>query len=174
MKRHNFNLSHTHLTSFDMGELVPIMCREVLQGDIWDMSTQALVRMAPMVSPPFHPTHVTIHHWFVPHRIAWTDAGGANTGFEAFITGGPAGTSAPTHPTITLPNSGSGGVVVGSLANYFSVPLGYNDDNSGYTVSALPFRAYGLIWNQKYRDEDLQTELVVDLTDGPDTTTNTA
>lgn len=173
MKRSMFNLSHTHLTSFDMGELVPIMCRPVIQGDIWDMSTAALVRFSPLVSPPMHPTHITIHHWFVPNRIIWTDAGGANTGFEAFITGGPAGTSSPTHPYIDMPNSGAGGVTVGSLANYLGVPLGYQANNSGYRVSALPFRAYAAIWNYFYRDEDLQTQLTVDLTDGADTTTNT-
>jgi hypothetical protein len=174
MKRSMFNLSHTHLSSFDMGELVPIMVRPVLQGDIWDMSTSAMVRMSPLVSPPMHPTHITIHHWFVPNRIMWNNDGGPNTGFEAFITGGPAGTSAPTHPYIVMPNSGAGGVVVGNLANYLGVPLGYNNDNTGYKVSALPFRAYAMIWNYFYRDEDLQTELVVDKTDGADTTTNTA
>lgn len=173
MKRFGYNLGHTHLTSFDMGELIPIACMEVLQGDIWDMSTSALVRMAPMVSPPMHPTHVTIHHWFVPFRILWTDVDGPNTGFEAFITGGPSGTSAPTAPKITMPNSGAGGVVVGSLANYLGIPLGYNADNSGYSVSALPFRAYNKIWNYNYRDEDLQTELVIDYGNGSDTTTST-
>lgn len=173
MKRSMFNLSHTHLTSFDMGELVPIMCKEVLQGDIWDMSTAAMVRMSPLLSPPMHPTHVTVHHWFVPNRVLWDKSGGVNTDFEAFITGGPAGTSAPTHPYIDMPNSGAGGVVVGSLANYLGVPLGYNNDNTGYRVSALPFRAAAMIWNYFYRDEDLQTLLVVDTSDGADTTTST-
>lgn len=174
MRRNRFNLSHDHLTSFDMGECIPIFCKEVLQGDIWDMSTQAMVRMAPMVSPPMHPTHVTVHHWFVPFRILWTDVGGANTGFEAFITGGPNGTSAPVAPKITMPNSGAGGVVVGSLANYLGVPLGYNADNSGYSVSALPFRAVNMIYNVFYRDEDLQTERAISYASGPDSTTATS
>lgn len=173
MKRSNFNLGHTHLTSCDMGELVPVGLLPVIQGDVIEMSTSILTRLSPMLAPVMHPTHMTIHHWFVPHRLVWTEAGGANTGFEAFITGGPDGTSAPTHPTITLPNSGAGGVVAGSLADYLGVPLGYNADNTGYTVSALPFRGYALIWNQFYRDEDLQTKLVIDFTDGADTTTST-
>lgn len=174
MKRSRYRLNHQHLTSFDMGELVPIMCKEVVQGDIWDMSTSALVRMSPLVSPPMHPTHITVHHWFVPFRIMWNDAAGANTGFEAFITGGPAGTSAPTAPKITMPNSGAGGVIAGSLANYLGVPLGYNANNTGYAVSALPFRAYAMIWNQFYRDEDLQTLLPVATSAGADAVTNTA
>lgn len=173
MRKFEHSLTHDHLTSFDMGELVPIGVMPVTQGDVVQMSTSAMIRLAPMLAPPMHPTHVTIHHWFVPNRLTWTDRGGANTGFEAFITGGPDGTSAPTHPTITLPNLASGGVVVGSLADYMGVPLGVNNDDTGFTVSALPFRAYALIWNHFYRDEDLQTALTIDLTDGADTTTNT-
>lgn len=172
MKRSNFNLGYTHLTSCDMGELVPIGLQEVVQGDIFQMSTSILTRLSPMLAPVMHPTHINIHHWFVPHRLVWDNSGGADTGFEAFITGGPNGTSTPTFPTLTLPNSGAGGVVAGSLADYLGVPLGYNADNSGYTVSALPFRGYALIWNNFYRDEDLQTELVIDKTDGADTTTS--
>lgn len=174
MKRSRYNLGHQHLTSFDMGELVPIMCKEVVQGDIWDMNTAALVRLSPMISPPMHPTHITVHHWFIPFRIMWNDAGGANTGFEAFITGGPSGTSAPTRPYIDLPNSGAGGVTTGSLANYLGVPLGYNADNSGYRVSALPFRAMAMVYNQFYRDEDLQTLVPVSTAAGADVTTSTA
>lgn len=173
MKRSNFNLGYTHLTSCDMGELVPIGLQEVVQGDVFELSTSILTRLSPMLAPVMHPTHICIHHWFVPHRLVWDNSGGANTGFEAFITGGPDGTSAPTFPTITLPNSGAGGVVAGSLADYLGVPLGYNADNTGFTVSALPFRGYALIWNQFYRDEDLQTLLVIDKTDGADTTTST-
>lgn len=173
MKRSNFNLGYTHLTSCDMGELVPIGLKEIYQGDIIDMSTSVLTRLSPLVAPVMHPTHICIHHWFVPHRLVWDNSGGADTGFEAFLTAGPSGTSAPTHPTITLPNSGAGGVVAGSLADYLGIPLGYNADNTGYTVSALPFRGYALIWNNFYRDEDLQTLLVIDKTDGADTTTST-
>lgn len=173
MKKGHFNLSYDHLTSFDMGELVPIGLRQVVQGDVWKMNSSAMVRCAPMTAPPMHPTHATIHHWFIPHRLVWDDTAGANTGFEAFITGGPAGTSAPTHPTITLPNSGAGGVVEGSLANYLGVPIGNADGGTGYVVNALPFRAYNLVWNHFYRDEDLETAAVIDLTDGADTTTST-
>lgn len=165
MKKSNFNLSHTHLTSFDMGELVPIGLIPVIQGDVFRMSTSMLVRLSPMLAPVMHPTHVTIHHWFVPTRLVWDD-------FEDFITGGPIGTSAPTFPTVTLPNSGAGGVVAGTLADYLGVPLGYNNDNTGYTVSALPFRSYSMIWNENYRDEDLQTALTVSTASGADSTTN--
>jgi hypothetical protein len=106
-----------------------------------------------------HPVHVRVHHWFVPHRLVWTD-------FQNFITGGKDGLNASVFPTIT-PNTGSG-YAVGSLADYLDVPTGVDD----LPHSAIPFRAYSLIWNEFYRDPVLQTELTIDLTDGADTTTN--
>lgn len=165
MSRHKHNLSHYKLTSGDMGKLIPIGSVEVLPGDTFQHSTSLLLRVSPLVTPVMHPVTVRVHHWFVPHRLVWTDVGGANTGFEAFITGGPAGTSAPTHPSITVNNA-----AVGSLADYFDVP---SLVASNRPVSALPFRGYALIFNEFYADEDLVTALTIDKSDGADTTTNT-
>lgn len=148
-----------------MGKLIPIGCLEVLPGDTLQHSTSLLLRVSPLASPVMHPVEVRVHHFFVPHRLIWDNSGGANTGFEAFITGGPDGTSAPTHPAITINNA-----AVGSLADYYDVPSLVASNRS---ISALPFRGYAEIFNQYYRDEDLVTELTVDKTDGTDTTTNT-
>lgn len=161
MKRSKFSLSNTKLLSCDMGELVPIGLLEVLPGDTVQQATSALVRCAPMVAPAMHPVHAAIHHWFVPYRLIWED-------WENFITGGPDGLNASVFPTITI--GGGSGAAVGSLADYLGVPTGVNN----IEVSALPFRAYASIWNENYRDQDLQTSLTIDLTSGPDTTTNTA
>jgi len=163
--RHKHNLSHYKLTSCDMGKLVPIGCTEVLPGDTFQHATSLLLRVSPLVTPVMHPITVRVHHWFVPYRLLWDNSGGANTGWEAFITGGPAGTSTPTFPTITVNNA-----AVGSLADYLDVPSLVASDRA---VSALPFRAYALIYNEWYRDESLTTELTIDKTDGADTTTNT-
>ena len=135
MKRNKHNLSHYHLTTMKMGELVPIGLFEALPGDTVQQATSALVRCAPLVAPPMHPCHVKIHHWFVPHRLVWND-------WENFITGGPDGLNASTFPTITLP--ASTGAAVGSLADYLGCPTGVAD----FVTSALPFRAYDLIWNE--------------------------
>lgn len=160
MKRSKFSLSHYKLLSCDMGELVPVGAVEVLPGDTVQHATSALVRASPMLAPVMHPVHIRIHHWFVPYRLIWDD-------WEDFITGGPDGNNASTFPTITF--GGGSGAAVGSLADYLGVtPLVNNLE-----VSALPFRAYALIWNEWYRDQDLQTELTIDTTDGADTTTNT-
>lgn len=165
MSRFKHNLSHYKLTSGDMGKLIPIGCVQVLPGDTFQHATKLLLRVSPLATPVMHPVTVRIHHWFVPNRIIWDDSGGANTGFQAFITGGPAGTSTPTHPTITVNNA-----AVGSLADYFDVPTLVASNRS---INALPFRAYAEIFNEWYADEDLVTKLTVDKTDGVDSTTNT-
>lgn len=161
MKRSKFNLSYTKLLSCDMGELVPIGLTEVLPGDTVQQATNALIRCSPLLAPVMHPVRVNIHHWYVPHRLVWED-------FEKFITGGPDGMDASVFPTIAMP--GGGGAAIGSLADYLGVPTAVNS----LAVSALPFRGYAKIWNEWYRDQDLQTELVIDETSGVDTTTATA
>lgn len=158
MKRSKFSLSNYKLFSCDMGELIPCGLTEVLPGDTIQQATSALVRCSPLLSPVMHPVHVRLHHWFVPHRIVWED-------WEDFITGGPDGNDASDFPTITF----ASGVSVGDLADYLGVPTGINN----IEVSALPFRGYAMIWNEWYRDQDLQTELALDLTSGADTTTST-
>lgn len=166
MKRNKFNLSFYKLFSADMGELIPCGIVEVLPGDTFQHSMSALVRVSPLLAPVMHPVHIRVHHWYVPHRLVWDN-------WEKFITGGPDGMDASVYPTIELsygagpPETGSG--KLGNLADYFGMPVQLN----GFEVSALPFRAYSLIFNEWYRDQDLTTELVVSKADGVDTTTNT-
>ena len=150
-----FNLSHYKLMSCDMGQLVPIMCHEVLPGDIQQHYTDLLLRVSPLNTPVMHPVRVSVHHFFVPFRLIWED-------WEDFITGGDDGNDASVLPLITLTPAEK------TLADYLGLPIG-----TSISVSALYFRAYALIWNEYFRDQDLQTELTIDLTSGPDTTTNT-
>lgn len=161
-KRAKHSLSHYRLATFDMGELVPVGCVEVLPGDSFRHAASVLLRVSPLLAPVMHPIHVRLHHFFVPCRLLWD-------GWEDFITGGSDGEggSSGTYPTITV-NTGTGWAE-GSLADYLGVPTGVDD----LPVSALPFRAYSLIWNEYYRDQDLQSELTVDTGSGADTTTNT-
>lgn len=162
MKRTKHSLSHYKLLSCNMGSLVPISCIPVLPGDTFQHATSLLLRCSPLVTPVMHPVHVKIHHWFVPNRIIWDD-------WENFITGGPAGTSTPTFPTITAPVTT--GWDVGSLADYLGIPPGVA---SPFNVNALPFRAYAKIFNEWYRDEDLVTPVGLSTASGSDSTTNTS
>lgn len=160
LKRAKHNLSHYVLQSFDMGQLVPVAVQEVLPGDTFRMSTNMLLRLAPLVTPVMHPVEVTVHHWFVPNRLTWKN-------WEKFITGGLNGEDNSVYPTIAAP--ASTGFPVGSLGDYLGLPTGVDD----ISVSALPWRAYGLICNHYYLDEQLDTMLTVSDADGADTTTNT-
>lgn len=160
MKRNKFSLSNYKLLSCDMGELVPIGLQEVLPGDTFQQSTSALVRVSPLVAPVMHPVHVRIHHWFVPMRLLWSQ-------FENFITGGPDGAYDPEFPVIVSPPST--GFAVGSLADYLGIPTGVAD----MEVNAMPFRAYAMIWDEWYRDQDLQTDLPYSIDGGLDASTNT-
>lgn len=161
MKSALHNLTHQVKLSGNQGELIPICLIEALPADIIDHSTTALIRTQPLVAPVMHEIDAKIHHWFIPTRTIWKD-------FPDFITGGPDGLDNTVAPYIDMPSVG--GAAIGSLADYLGVPTGVNS----LRVSALPFRAYAKVWNEYYRDQDLQSELVVSDGNGADTTTSTA
>ena len=110
-KRSKFDLSYYNQFTCNQGELIPIGCQEVLPGDTFQHSTNALIRVSPLASPVMHPVHATIKHYFVPNRIVMDD-------WESFITGGETGADSTTYPTITLTPT------AGSLADYMGLPLG--------------------------------------------------
>lgn len=155
MKRAKHSLSHYKLTTFDMGELVPVACFEVLPGDTIQMATSALIRVSPMLAPVMHPVRVRIHHWFVPTRQVWSD-------FEKFITGGSDGLDATVYPNKSASHA------EGSLGDYLGAPVG-----TSLQHSVLPFRVYQSIYNEFYRDQDLNTAAAVSTASGVDSTTDT-
>ena len=160
-KRSKFSLSHYRLFSGRMGYMMPIGITECLPGDTFQQATSVFLRCSPLVTPVMHPVHVTVHHWFVPTRLLWDD-------WEDFITGGPDGMNASIMPTIKAP--AEGGFAIGSLHDYLGVPTGIPN----LEACALPARAYALLYNECYRDQDLEQELPLSLESGEDTTTNTA
>lgn len=154
MKRSKHSLSHYKLLTCDGGELVPCGLVEVLPGDSLQQATSVLVRQSPLLAPVMHPVHCRVHHWFVPFRLIWDD-------WEDFITGGPDGDDDSVFPIMENKSISQGG-----LDDYMGVPPG-----TGRTFSALPRRAYALIWNEWYRDQDLQTAVTISKASGVDTTT---
>lgn len=158
MKRSKFSLSHTKLLSGRMGNLIPIGLTEVLPGDTLQQATSLLIRTQPLLAPVMHPVHVRVHHWYVPHRLVWDD-------WEDFITGGPDGMDDSAFPVIRITDA-----EIGSLSDYLGVPP---EIPTQLEVNALPFRAYNLIWNEWYRDQDLQAEVPIATDSGLDTETAT-
>lgn len=158
-RRSKHNLSHMKLLTSAMGYICPIQCQEVLPGDSFLQDTSIFMRTMPLVAPVMHPVYVSIHSWYVPTRLLWSE-------FEDFITGGPDGRSTPMPPTIEFSPQK---YKIGELADYLSVP---EIKTNTVRVSALPFRAYNFIYNEKYRDQDLLSEQPVSLGSGLDTVTN--
>lgn len=140
MKRSKHTLSHYKLLSGNMGQLLPIACVPVLPGDTVQHHTTALTRLSPLNTPVMHPTQVRIHHFYVPNRIVWD-------GWEEFITGGPDGMDASEIPTFTTTATEK------RVTNYLGVP-----PIEGVEVSELPLRAFNMIYNEYYRDQDVTPE----------------
>jgi hypothetical protein len=111
-----------------------------------------------------HPVHVRLHHWFVPTRLIWAN-------FQSAITGGADGMDATVFPYVTIDADAAPWNVYGGLSDHLGIPVAVGD---ALKVSALPFRAYNLIFNEWYRDQDLVTALVNSTGDGADTTSNLA
>lgn len=144
-KRAKFNLSNFHNCTFKMGYLYPVNLTEVLPGDSVQLSTSVFLRLAPMVVPVMHPVYMHLSNFFVPSRILWD-------GFEDFITGGPDGADTSVLPKVALNVTNS---PVGSLADAFGIPVQMLKDAKTFSVNSLPFIAYYMIWNEYFRDQDL-------------------
>lgn len=156
MKRYKHNLSHYRLLTCDMGQLIPIATVEVLPGDTIQHNTNALVRVSPLAAPVMHPVSARIHHFFVPNRLVWDQ-------WEDFITGGADGFNDDTVPQITLETQGNGGGPTGKLPDYMGVPHLVDQ----LQINAMPIRAFNLIYNEFYRDQDLAVERLEDDTSIP-------
>lgn len=155
-KTNTFDLSHDKKLSMGMGKLYPILCEEILPGDVFNVTSQQMVRMAPMLAPIMHRVDVTTHFFYVPNRMVWSN-------WEIFITGGEGGDENPVAPYLNLESCHKK-----TIADYMGVPL--SDPMVGFTdplkVSALPFAAYSLIWNEYYRDQNQQAKKPYKLIDG--------
>jgi len=162
MKRSKFSLSHYKLLTCKMGQLVPVTWYEALPGDTIQQSTSALVRCSPLVAPVMHPVSIRFHTFFVPNRLIWTN-------WQDFITGGPDGLNASIAPYVTY--ASGAGPAVSSLGDYLGIPQ--QATINAWKYSALPYRAYCTIWNEFYRDEDLETKIPVSLLDGNDVSSYT-
>lgn len=150
MKRYKHALSHYRLVTHNMGQLIPVAKMEVLPGDSFQQRTSALIRVSPLVAPVMHPVDVRIHHFFTPMRLLMSNPGD----WEKFITGGKDGLGeGVTLPTVTSPPSV--GYPENSLPDYLGIPPGIPDIEH----VEMPIRAFNLIFNEYYRDQDLVPEL---------------
>lgn len=146
-RRSVFDLSHEKKMTADMGKLYPVLCEECVPGDKFSIGNRAVVRLMPLVAPMLHEVNIFVHYFFVPYRLMWD-------GFEDFITGGPDGDDVQVPPKWTISTAEASG----SLWDYIGFPLVVP---TGAMPSDFPRIAYNTIWNEYYRNQNLQDEVAL-------------
>lgn len=158
MRRARFDLSSTVKTSFNVGQLVPFDVIEVLPGDTFDVETNILCRLQTLLTPIMDDLYLDVYYFFVPNRLVWDN-------WQSFCGENTKSTwyseTQPVIPTIRISES----LHSGTILDYMGVPIG----KSSFNVNALPVRAYNLIYNEWFRDENLQDPVLIDK--GDDTIT---
>lgn len=159
--RSRFTGSWTRKTAFDAGYLVPILVDEVLPGDHLRYDVTAYVRMATPLFPMFDNQRIDTFFFFVPNRLLWTN-------WSKFMGAqdNPSDSIDYLVPQVTSP---PGGFTVGGLFDHFGLPTaGQITGANVITINALPARAYNLIWNEWFRDQNVQVSITVPQGDGID------
>lgn len=159
--RSSFNRSHGLKTAFDAGYLVPIFADEALPGDTMTLSPHYLARLSTPVVPVMDNLHLDTFFFAVPIRLIWEN-------WEKFngAQDNPGDSTSYTVPTVT--SDGTNGHLNESLYDYLGLPTKI----ASLTHNNLHARAYNLVWNEWFRDQNLQNSIVVDIDDGPDTVTD--
>lgn len=168
IQRSTFDRSASYKTSFNAGRLIPFYVEEVLPGDTFDITTSKIVRSQTMLTPVMDNMYLDTYYFFVPNRLIWAH-------WREFCGENTQGPWAPTvsyrMPTIASPE---GGFAVGTIADYMGLPVGVTwkaDDDLAPT--SLPFRAYSLICNEFFRDENLSDPLLTPTDDANSQGVNT-
>ena len=157
--RSTFERNHGIKFTMDADYLIPFYVDEILPGDTVQLNANFVAKLAsPTVTPVMDNMYFDTHWFFVPNRLTWDN-------WEKFqgAQDDPGDSIDFTIPVI----SGANTVQAGDVADYMGLPIGFTESQLG--VSALPFRALRLIWNEWYRDQNLQNSLTVNTDDGPDT-----
>lgn len=148
--RSKFRMAQTRKQAFDASDLIPIMCEEVLPGDTWQHNESVLARFATPIAPAVDDIDLETFYFFVPNRITQNETPNHN-GWEDFITG----TTELTVPLIAPPeDTGTWTIPTGSVWDHFGIPPGIY--TTQIALNALPTAAYLRIWNEWFRDQNLQ------------------
>lgn len=156
IQRSSFDRSHTWKGTFNAGKLIPFYFDEVLPGDTFNLSASLLCRLATPIVPFMDNLYIDTFFFFVPNRLVWNN-------FQRFM-----GEREDPDDSIDflVPTYSLNLVEVNSVLDYFGIPIGNFGGNAG--ISSLPLRAYALIWNEWFRDENLQDSIKINKTDSDD------
>lgn len=169
IKRSVFDRSFTHKTTGNCGKLIPFFVDEMLPGDTFSCDTALICRMSTPLKPVMDNAYIDIYYFAVPYRLVWEHWEEFNGANKRDIWADEVEYTIPqlTAPTRSV-ESGKPGWTKGTLADYMGIPI----DVAGLSVSALPFRAYALIWNEWFRDQNTQYPQIVPLDDQTKAGTN--
>lgn len=153
MRRTKFDRSHVYKTTFNSGKLIPVFVDEVLPGDTTRMSVNYFARLATPIKPIMDNIYLDWFFFFVPNRLVWDHW--QNFCFEQED---PDDSTDYVIPTAQLPSGTVGENGIGTVWDYYGLPTGLAN---ALSVNALPFRMYYLIWNEWFRDENLQKSVKI-------------
>lgn len=152
IQRSRFDRSHAVKTTFDASKLIPIFVDEVLPGDTFTHNSTIFARLATPLRPIMDNMYMDVHYWFVPNRLVWDE-------WQMFMGERPTPNFDPN--TVVMPTVNwvppTDPDTQNTVGTYFGLPRIRDSSDVDQLVSALPFRAYLLIWNEWYRDQNLQT-----------------
>lgn len=155
-----FDLTHDRKFSAKMGYVYPFLVKESLPGDRWSGSTDALLRMIPLLAPIMSRVRVCLDYYAVPIRLIWSES-------KDFFTKGRLGESTPVMPYFNLNEATKDYTNNGLLADYLGLPNTAGFVHAGNTkINVLPFRAYQLVWDQYYRNQNITPSLNISLSSG--------
>ncbi len=160
IERSRFDRTFGLKTTFDAGWLIPIYCDEALPGDTFNLRMSAFARLATPLRPVMDNMTMETFFFFVPNRLLWSNWQKFNGEQK-----NPGDSISFTVPQ--MENTGAN-VAEGSLEDYFGLPTGTGGRNN-WAPNSLHHRAYNLIYNEWFRDQNITNSVVVDLDDGPDT-----
>lgn len=163
LKRSVFDRSHDYKTTLDSGYLVPFYVDEVLPGDSFKLNVATFARMNTPIVPFMDNVYLETFFFFVPTRLVWDNWQKFNG--EQINPGDSTDFLVPSLSNVTS-------FANGTVFDYFGLPTGVDLNSSISPVNSLPFRAYNLIWNEWFRDENLQNSVSVPTGDGPDPVSN--
>lgn len=163
--RSSFQIQTAHKTTFDGGYLIPVYVDEVLPGDTFKLRMTAFARLSTPLYPTMDNLHLDSFFFFVPNRLVWNN-------WQKFM-GEQVNPGDSTAYLVPISTSPAGGYAANSLQDYMGLPTaGQITGSNTYTHTTLWTRAYNLIWNEWFRDENLQNSVTVDKGDGPDNPSN--
>ena len=164
--RSTFDSQKAYKTTFDAGYLVPVYVDEVLPGDTIKLNMTSFTRLATPLFPVMDNMHLDSFFFFVPNRLVWEN-------WQKFMGERSPNTDSSIDYVIPTCTSPAGGYAVNSLQDYMGIPTaGQITGTNTVTHNNLPMRAYNLIWNEWFRDQNMQNSVTVNQGNGPDTAAN--